>query len=97
MIDGLMSWQPRNTALSAQQKVTPSASCYRNSMMRPWSLYRQHVMPLTDLTDHHVAGTEWQLKPNTSPHHLTVEAERQRLQGTLTTYDKTWIIEPTRL
>ena len=26
-IDGLMSWQPKNTALSAQPKVTPSANC----------------------------------------------------------------------
>ena len=51
---------------------------------------------LTDLTDHHVAGTEWQLKSNTSPHHLIVEAEKQRLQDTLMAYNRTWTIEPVK-
>ena len=57
--------------------------------MRSWNQYQQLLTVLTDLTDHLVAGTERQLKPNTSPHHLALEAERQRLQDTPTTYDKT--------
>lgn len=96
MTDGLMSWQPRNTDSSAQPRVTQSASCYPNSMMRPWSLYHQSVKPATDLIDHHVVGTDRQLKLNTSLHHPAVKAERQRLQDTLMTYDKTWTIEPVR-
>ena len=83
-------------ASSAQPRVTQSASCYPNSTTRPQSLYRPRVTLLTDLTDHHVAGTERQLKPNTSPHHLAVEAEKQRLQDTPMTYDRTWTIEPVR-
>ena len=51
-------------------------------------------MQLMDLTDHHVAETEWQLKPNTSPHHLAVKAEKQQLRDTHMTYDRTWTIEP---
>ena len=43
-----------------------------------------------------MAGTERQLKPNTSPLHPAVEAKRQRLQDTLMTYDRTWTIEPVR-
>ena len=96
MTDGLMSWQPRNTASNAQLRITRSASCYPNSTTRLWSLYRQRVTLLMDLTDQHVAGTERQLKPNTSPHNLAVEAERQRLQDTCMTYDRTWTIEPVR-
>ena len=65
-------------------------------MMRPQSLYRQRVKLPTNLTDHHVAGTERQLKPNTSPHHLAVKAEKQQLGDTLMTYVRTWIIEPVR-
>ena len=53
-------------------------------------------MPRTYLTDHHVAGTERQLKPNTSQLHPTIEAEKQRLQDTLMTYDRTWLIELVR-
>ena len=49
-----------------------------------------------DLTDHHVVGTERQLKSNTSLHHLAVEAERHRQQDTPMTYDRTWTIEPVR-
>ena len=96
MTNGLMSWQPRNTASSTQLRVTRSTSCYPNSMTRPWSLYRQCVTLLMDQTDHHVVGTERQLKPNTSPHHLAVEAERQRLQDTHMSCDRTWTIEPVR-
>ena len=62
-------------------------------MMRPQSLYRQCITLPTDLTDHPVARTERQLKANTSLHHPAIKAERQRLQDTLMTYDKTWIIE----
>ena len=51
---------------------------------------------LTDLTDQRVAGTERQRKPNTSPHHLAVGAEKQQLQDTPMTYDRTWTIEPVR-
>ena len=96
MTDGLTSWQPRNTASNTQQGATRSASCYPNSMMRPWSPYRQRITPLTNLTDHHEVGIERQLKLNTSPHHLAIEAKRQRPQDTLTTYDKTWTIESVR-
>ena len=53
--------------------------------MSPWSPYRQRVM-LTDLTDHHIAGTERQLKPNSSPHYLAAEAEKQQLQDTSQIY-----------
>ena len=79
MTDGLLSWQPRNTASNAQLRVTRSASFYPNSTARRWSPYHQRVTLLTDLTDHHVAGTEQKLKPNTSPHHPAIEVERQRL------------------
>lgn len=64
--------------------------------MRPWSPYRQRVTLLTDLTDHHVAGTERQPKPNTSSRHLAVKEGGQRLQNTHMTYDMTWKIEPVR-
>ena len=53
-------------------------------------------MPQTDLTDHLVAGTERQLKPNTSPHHLAIKAEKKQLGDTHMTYDKTWKIEQVR-
>ena len=65
-------------------------------MTRPKSLYLPCVMLLTDLTVHHAAGTERQIKPDTRLHHPAVKAERQQLQDTLTTYDRTWIIEPVR-
>ena len=86
-----MYWQARNTALSAQPRVTRSVNFYLNSTTRHWTPYRQRV---TQLTDHHVAGIKRQLKPNTSPHHLAVEVERQRLQDTCMTYDRTWTIGP---
>ena len=53
-------------------------------------------MWLTDPIDHHVAGIERQLKPNTSPHPLAVKAEKQQLGDTHTTYDKTWKIGQVR-
>lgn len=94
MTDGLMSWQPRNTASSAQLKVTQSASCSPNSTRKSWSLYRQHVMQLMDLTGHLMVGTEWQLKPNTNLRHLALEAEKQRPQDACATCNRTWTIEP---
>ena len=69
-----MSWQPRNTALSAQPKVIRSVNCYLNSTTRHLNPYHQRV---TRLTDHHVAGTKQQLKPNTNPHYLVVKVETQ--------------------
>ena len=39
---------------------------------------------------------ERQLKLNTLLHHPTVKVKRQQLQDTLTTYNRTWIIEPVR-
>ena len=57
--------------------------------MRRWSLYHPSVTRLTDPTDHHVVGTERQLKPDTSPHHLAVKAEKQQLGDTHMTYDRT--------
>ena len=81
-------------ASNAGLRVTRSASCYPNSTTRHWSPYHPRVTRLTNLTDHCVAGTERQLKPNTSPHHLAVEVERQRLQDTRMTYDRTWTIGP---
>ena len=75
MTDGLISWQPRNTASSAQLRVTQSTGCYPNWTMRSRNLYRQHVTPQTDLTDHLVVWTERQPKPNTNLCHLALEAE----------------------
>ena len=53
-------------------------------------------MRLTDPIDHHMAGTERQLKPYTSPHHLAVKSEKQQLGDTHMTYDRTWKIEQVR-
>ena len=61
------------------------------------SLDRSCVMLPTKLTDHHVARIERQLKPNTSLHHPTIKAKRQQVHDTLTTYDRTWLIESVRL
>ena len=65
--------------------------------MRHWSLYHPRVMRWTDPIDHHVAGIERQLKPYTSPHHLTVKAQKQQVGDTHTTYNRTWKIEQVRL
>ena len=96
MTDGLKSWQPKNTASNAQQRATQSAGCYHNSMMRPLSQYRQSIILLTNLTDHHVDGTERLLTPNTSPRNPVVEAQRQRPRAIPTTYARTWTKEPVR-
>ena len=96
MTDGLMSWQPRNTASNAQPRATRSTSCYPNLTTRPQSPYLPRITLLTDPTNLHVVGIEWQLKPNTRLHHPTVKVGRQQLQDTPTTYNRTWIIEPVR-
>ena len=62
-------------------------------MTRRWSLYHQRVMRLID---HHVAGTKRQLKPNTSPYHLTVKLETQQLGDIHMTYGRTWKIGQVR-
>ena len=88
-----VSWQPRNTASSAQPKVTRSANCYPSSMMRCWSPYHHRTMRLTD---HHVVGTKRKLKPNTSPPHLTVKAEIKRFGDIHMTCGRTWTVEQVR-
>ena len=45
------------------------------------------------LTDHHVAGTKRQLKPNTSPHYFPIKIETQQLGDTHMTCDMTWKTE----
>ena len=45
------------------------------------------------LTDHHTIGTKRQLKPNTSPPHLTVKAETKQFGVIHTTFGRTWIVE----
>ena len=93
MTGELMSWQPRNTASNAQPKVTRSVNCYPNLTTRPSSPYHRHVMRLTD---HHMAGTKRQLKPNTSPYYLAVKVEMQQLGDIHMTYGKTWTVEQVR-
>ena len=85
-----MSWQPRNTAASAQPKATRSIYRYLSLMMSRWSPYHHRAMRLTD---HHVVGIKRQLKPNTSPPHLTVKAEIKQLGDIPTTFSRTWTIE----
>ena len=48
---------------------------------------------LMNQTDHHMGEIKQPPMPNTNLHHLAVEAERQRLQDTPTTYCRTWTIE----
>jgi hypothetical protein len=45
------------------------------------------------LTDHHVAGTKRQLKPNTSPYSLAAKAETQQPGAIHMTCGRTWTIE----
>ena len=49
-----------------------------------------------DPTDHHVAGTKRQLKPNTSPYYLAVKAVTQQLGDTHMTCGMTWKIKQVR-
>ena len=62
-------------------------------MMRRWSPYHHRAMRLTD---HHVVGTKRQLKPNTSPPHLTVKAEIKQLGDIHMTCGRTWTVEQFR-
>ena len=48
------------------------------------------------LTDHHVAGTKRQVKPNTSPYYLTVKAEIKQLEDIHMTCGRTWTVEQVR-
>ena len=48
---------------------------------------------LMNQTSHHMGEIKRPPMPNTNPHHLAVEVERQRLQDTPTTYDMTWTKE----
>ena len=82
--------------MRAKQKVIPNAGYCHNSMMRPLSQYRQNTIGLINRTDHHAVETKWLIMPNTSRRHLAVEAKRQRLRATRTTYVRTWTIEPAR-
>ena len=45
------------------------------------------------LTDHHLAGTKRQLKPNTRPPHLAVKARIKQLGVVHTTFDRTGTAE----
>jgi hypothetical protein len=45
------------------------------------------------LTDHHVAGTKRQPKPNTCPYYLAVKAKTLQLGNTHMTCGKTWRTE----
>ena len=93
MKDGLMSWQPRNMASSAQPKATRSTNCYHSLTTRRWSPSYQGTIWLTD---HRVAGTRRHLEPNTSPHYLAEETEIQQLGYTHMTCDMTWKMEQVR-
>src|SRR5215216_729632 len=96
MTDGLKSWQPKNMASNAKQRATQNASYYNNLTKRPLSQYHQGIHQLTNLTDHHVDGTERLLTPNTSPRHPIVEAQRQRPRAIHMTCATTWTEEPVR-
>ena len=87
---GLMSWQPKNMAYSAQPKATRSANCYHSSMTRRWSPSYQRIMRLTD---HRMAGTKRQPKTNTSPHYLAAKTKTQQLGDTHMTFGMTWTVE----
>ena len=80
-------------AFNAQQRVIRSVGYYHNSTTRPLSQYRRDMTALMNQTVHHVGKINRPPTPNTNPHHLAVEARRQRLQDTPTTYDRTWTIE----
>ena len=59
-------------------------------MMRRWSPYHHRIMRMTD---HHAVGTKRQLKPNTSPPHLTVKVEIKQLGVIHMTFGRTWTVE----
>ena len=83
--------------MSAKQRVISNAGYCHNSTTRPLSQYRQNTIRMINRTDHHVDGTKRLIMPNTSPHPLAIEARRQQLRATSTTYVRTWQIEPARL
>ena len=87
MNHGQMSWQPRNTASSAQPKATRSGNCYHSSTTRRWSPSYQGTMRLTD---HHVARIKRHLEPNTNPHYLAKQTEIQQLGDIHMTCDMIW-------
>ena len=58
--------------LERPTKSYPKRKLLPQFVTRRWSLYRQRIMRLTD---HHVAGTKRQPKPNTSPYYPAVKAE----------------------
>ena len=80
-------------ASNAQQRVIQSVDYYHNLTMKPSSPYHQDMTVPMNQTSHHAGKIKRQPTPNTNPHHLAVEVEKQRLQDTPTTYDRTWTIE----
>ena len=80
-------------SFNAQQRVIRSIGYYHNLKTRPSSPYRQDMTVLMNQTGHHAGEIKRLPTLNTNPHHLAVETERQRLQDTPTTYDRTWTIE----
>ena len=90
MTDGPMSWQPRNTALNAQSKVTRSADCYLSSTMRRQIPHQHHA---TRLIGHRVVGIKRQHEPKTRLSHLAVKAGIRQLGAIHMTFVKTWTVE----
>ena len=76
-------------AFTAEQRVIRSVGYYHNLTIRPSSPYCQDRTVLMNQTGHHAGEIKRLPTPNTNPHHLAAEAERQWLQDTPTTYDKT--------
>ena len=94
-----MSWQPKNTASSAQPRVTRSADSYLSSMRRHQSPYLphamrndHHVVGIVRRTDHPAVGIKRQLRPNNSPPHRLVKTETKQLGTIHTTFGRTWIV-----
>ena len=87
-----MSWQPKNTASSAQSRVTRSANCYLSSTRRHHAA-DHHVVGTMRRTDHHPVGIKRQLKPNYSTPHRNVKIEKRQLGVLLTTFDRTRTME----
>ena len=85
IIDTLETYQ----ASSVQPKATRSANYYLSSMMKHRIPCHYRAMRLTN---HHAVRIKRQLKPNTSPLHLTVKAEIKQLGDIPTTCGKNWTI-----
>ena len=95
-----MSWQPKNTASSAQPRVTRSADCYLSSMRRHEIPYLPHAMrtdhPVVGIirrTDHPVVGMKRQLRPNNSPPHRLAKTGTEQLGTIHTTFGRNWTVE----